>query len=178
MTTGQLRFWWPSAREPMRCLLRLRGMQALVYRSTMAERIIAGVIGVLLLGLGGGLLVVGASVGPFAFIGSPISCALGLWFIVRGVSSTPELMADDAGLQVRRVFGTRFIPWEEVRAFRVEEWGKGGARVRAILHTGKKVGVASFDRWSGAYPVGVQLTRALREQTKSAQPPYRPAGPH
>jgi PH (Pleckstrin Homology) domain-containing protein len=56
-------------------------------------------------------------------------------FLVANALRPAALATDDTGLRLRRTFGSRHIPWEAVRAFRVEPGGRGGPSLQATPRT-------------------------------------------
>src|SRR5215469_16000166 len=120
-------------------------MQRLEYRTHIATSIFVGVVGVALLAVCVTLIVRGMmseSGGASELIIGFIALPLALYFLASALRPG-ALTADDTGLRLRRTFRTQRIPWAAVRGFRIENIGRAGPRVQAILHTDEVIWLPS-----------------------------------
>lgn len=146
-------------------------MQPREYRTHVATTIFVGAGGVIFLALCAGLIIDGImSTGSRAgalligIIGLPLPL-----FLVASALRPAALAADDAGLHLRRIFGSQHIPWETVRAFRVERGGRAGPSLQAILRTGEVIWMPTpTSSGATARRIADELTEALREHAESA----------
>lgn len=157
-------------------------MQPREYRTHVATTILVGAGGVISLALFAVLIIDGiTSTGSRAaalIIGFTV-LPLPL-YLVAGALRPAALAADDAGLHLRRIFGSQHIPWEAVRAFRVERGGRAGPSLQATLRTDEVIWMPTpTSSGATARRIANELTEALREHSESAvlRPDDRRAGP-
>ena len=141
-------------------------MQPREYRTHVAMTIFVGAGGAAALALfvyvmmsfySAGTLIIGVFVLMFAL------------FLIASALRPDAIAADDAGLHLRRIFGSQHIPWEAVRAFRVEPGGRGGPSLQAILRTGEVIWMPTpTSSGATARRIAGELTEALREHAESA----------
>jgi len=129
-----------------------------IFVGAVGVILLAGdVAGVVIYGSGSGAIIIGAIALPLAL------------FLVAGALRPAALAADDAGLHLRRIFGSQHIPWEAVRAFRVERGGRAGPSLQAILRTGEVIWMPTpTSSGATARRIAGELTEALREHAESA----------
>ncbi len=166
-------------------MLRQRDVKRRVYRAHKANRIVNGVFGGLFLAFGCWLF------GGNAFMGSSPDwpgVVSGLFIIVFGGCGVvpavrPDVLTiDDAGLHLSRAFGTKHIPWPDVRGFGAAPGGKSNFCAVVILRTDKKVGLGLVGTTPGmsranAEKFAAELATAQREHNASATPPHGQPSP-
>jgi hypothetical protein len=140
------------------------------YRTPLAEIIFVGTIGVGALVLSVALIIYGimsADSGASELIIGIVLLPLALFF-VAGALRPAMLASDDAGLHLRRTFGSKHIPWEAVRAFRVEPGGRGGPSLQATLRTDEVLWLPTpTSSGATARRIADELTEALRARQET-----------
>lgn len=117
-------------REPSFRFARCRSVTAREYRQARSDRVVQAVFAVILAGWGVTAIIIGAmgwAAGPPAG-GSGLAYAAGAGLIAGGGLAARSLrrmtLADETGLRLRGMFGTRVIPRSRIRYIHVRPYGR------------------------------------------------------